>query len=75
VFRYTRSTRRETGFWRTVGESALVLALSLECLDSKCGKPPDDNAKCCIVYIVLLITEGSLVYITPREKLGTSNEI
>ena len=27
------------------------------------------------IYIVLLITEGSLVYMTPREKLGPSDEI
>jgi hypothetical protein len=52
-----------------------VLALGLECLVSKFENPPDDNARCCIVYIVLLITEGSLVYMTSREKLGTSNEI
>jgi hypothetical protein len=75
VFRCARTTRRETGFSRTVGERALVLALGLECLVSKFENPPDDNARCCIVYIVLLITEGSLVYMTPREKLGTSNEI
>jgi hypothetical protein len=75
VFRRTRSTRKETGSSRTVGESALVLALSLDCLDSKFGKPPDDNAKCCIVYTILPITEGSLVYMTPREELSTSNEM
>lgn len=75
VFRCARTTRRETGFSKTVGERALVLALGLECLVSKFENPLDDNAKCCIVYIVLQITEGSLVYMTPREELSTGNEM